>query len=44
MRKPSKRSKLAEWRAFIAGVGGSDIEGPAVAETADAPNPPAVGR
>ena len=37
------REKLSEWRAFVAGVSGSDIQGRAAAEPVDAPNPPAVG-
>jgi cytochrome c-type biogenesis protein CcmH/NrfG len=38
------RAKLAEWRAFMAGVGVSDIVGPAAAEPVDAADPPAAGR
>ena len=38
------REKLSEWRTFMAGVGGSDIVGPAGAEQVDPADPPAAGR
>jgi tetratricopeptide (TPR) repeat protein len=38
------REKLSEWRAFMAGVGGSGIMGLAAAEPVDAADPPAAGR
>jgi tetratricopeptide (TPR) repeat protein len=37
------RAKLSEWRAFIAGLGGSGIGGLAAAEPFDAADPPAAG-